>query len=649
MELTQDLIAASLQYNVSNSQQLLLRKKNIISIANNFCLEEILLLDLSDNRIETIHNLFEQFPSAWWIYLSNNKIKSLELKNLPNAIGTLNLRNNQLESMESLKELSNMYIMRLYIDEFKDGKEIINSSVLAYLPNLWVLNDDFITSKEIESVSKSSADTFTLPGIKPKNNNKFQSGNFYYGSANPHEKQSTFIVMVNDIPKNPSLVDAYKLDILLDDYLYEACVHNVKCPPKMRIPFFDISKILLLPHRMRLDLSVMLTAEILIFIPRDLLIECLAQLLQPSNISRSEIVSLLQLPGYTKTAIINIIRRIAKKELDELSQNKIIVSKEKFISVDEYIKPDHDGYRFVKSIHAYLRSDIPTIVVKAADISRSHEYSEMELEFLSKLPDVITRSTCPSKEDAGYNSWVSLAARHTVVLLTRVPSCPSLLKSHKTKKEQDLYCLMLPLLDAAAMTHRDLRIAMTGEEIDGRSQLPSSDHHKMPSNIRDTKSLLELRKMNTGAVIPYGAGMPKGSAEKLSWNTKEVRRNYYKPWQSEESESLSSGSRSKLVSHVPTVVLEPESIYSSLLKIKQESVKEEPIQDSELTTLNGEEYEEEEHERTKITEEDFNKLCLIEESKTKSFGSLELTNLMKSSTQQLEPWKNYNWREIEVC
>ena len=147
--------------------------------------------------------------------------------------------------------------------------------------------------------------------------------------------------------------------------------------------------------------------------------------------------------------------------------------------------------------------------------SKGDEFTALELEILDKLPD-IPNSACLSyqkREDSIPASksmdWVSFAARHTVLILTKSPSCPPLTRVQRSKAKQDLYIDLLPLLRAASMTLSDLDIHTYGPGKDGRIL---SNRTKMlgirrPINDRSKdRSLGDDIEYLGARMLPFGAG-----------------------------------------------------------------------------------------------------------------------------------------------
>ena len=302
------------------------------------------------------------------------------------------------------------------------------------------------------------------------------------------------------------------------------------------MPFVDLYQLLLIPHRLRLDLSVMLTASILYNIPAVVLNDTL-MILYSKYMSLADLQSLGQLPLFARTALVSILRRICRRELDEINANGSIFPKpSKAESSSNTADPSKltfigvDGFHFLRPIKWYLHRPLDTTV---AGVSRQQctfdPFSESELEILNKLPDIVTLSSSTDSDDSSvsrsgsissttsslnsdipqYKHWRSYVARHTVLLLTKSPQCPPLTRAQTNKNSQDIYCEMLPLLKAAQMRLNDLDVELSGPDNDGR-----------------------LIKLGTQKSLLFGAGLPRAGPTSLVWNTSRLEqyRVYEKPW-----------------------------------------------------------------------------------------------------------------------
>lgn len=533
-------------------------------------LENISSVYLSRNLISesALEILWKQFPAIWWVDLSYNVVESLAIQ-LPLALGLLNLSGNKIDIEANLSYLSSLHILRLHLNIPEDMLSAFDMSETAFiaikLPNVWVINDDYIT--KADKVKSKSMDTridiaiaIALPSDKQCEDasvitdnitNQVSSSNDIGLScthvfANIHS--SNLMRAIQECPLEGIVEDEYRLDILLEDYYQQAAYfnhfaennnmsHHSQHGRIKYMPIVDLYSLVKLPHRLRLDLTAVLTSSLLMPIPKSLLRDALV--IQLSNyISLADIEFFIKLPKFVKTALVSILRRISKKEKDDIGyyghlKTKSIVDKDlkkkqiEFVQCSSLILPQlHymscEGFYFLRAIKAYLDAPLDYSKMKtnasSSEIlpsSKDDEFTALELEILDKLPD-IPNSACLSyqkKDDIPAMKsmdWVSFAARHTVLILTKSPSCPPLTRVQRSKAKQDLYIDLLPLLRAASMTLSDLDIHTYGPEKDGRIL---SNRTKMlgirrPINDRSKDKRLGDDIDYLGArMLPFGAGI----------------------------------------------------------------------------------------------------------------------------------------------
>jgi hypothetical protein len=353
-----------------------------------------------------------------------------------------------------------------------------------------------------------------------------------YNSKIPTNREEDFMeILTHLMPSRRNFSEFYRLDLLLDDYLQHThhfnqhpdILQTTGNGPGSKMSTFSSSQILILSHRVRLDLTALLTASILFPLPKTLFQETLEQLLIVSSPSvgwsQEEILDLMALPLFVKTGIVSLCRRICFKELQEYELNGYLSVKpsppplssppaslhssaSSSTSCSALPPRDANGFRFLSFLRLYLN----------APIQRSHPpdpnslpFNDMERDLLKYLPDIPTLSSCPSPSSAAYRDWVSLTARHTIILMSRLPTCPSLTRPQRSIQQETLLKQLKPLLVAAEMTYEDLEITTTGPMIDGRTTA-------------------------TTTVLGFGSGVPNGRASGLKWNASGATRDYLRPW-----------------------------------------------------------------------------------------------------------------------
>lgn len=571
-----------------------------------FTLPLVSIIDASNNELARVDELWDIFPSAWWVNLSSNKISAIEPDKWPLALGELNISSNAI-STTTLFRLSSCHIMRIKIDSNPINSELLalidaaptvehvnltdeqrktfdlekkhrlrRLCLIVNLPNLWVINDDFVSAFERNRIETAKIAPLTYPVIEEtditskadlvtmddniggEGDNELDSmypdsytpklppgksiarlarDRLHAGWATrpPNEKATNLINMLQSLPLGSSeQTDAFKLDVLLEDYLEEAWLWNkhafglLAAGDRKRMPAVDLLSILHMPHNARLDLSVLLTVSIVFPLPRNLLIDTLFITLS-GYIAPADIDELLSVPPFIRTALVSLIRRISRREKEELQTLGYITDKplrvqyphlahrttaELFNASDpvpsSYCTPA--GFTFLQPILEFLQRPLlkQLRAPSSRKLSSPLEFTDIELEILRNLPDVITSSTRPINPATSYRDWLAFASRHAVLLMTRSQYCPSLTRAQVTISNQEMYAKLEPVLTAASMTYHDLELTLTGPEKDGRVEV----------------------HQNSAAFVPFGTGLPKGQKHHLLWNKKDLTiiRGYRTPW-----------------------------------------------------------------------------------------------------------------------
>ena len=507
----------------------------------------VCIVNASHNNLKLLDILWSKIcPSAWWVDASYNQISIIDIEALPFALGSLILASNSL-TFEKLRVLRSTYILRLTLVGANDNSTNmmlfgINTSnyrsrVIALLPYTWVLDEKYISHSERSYFSRSTTnadDENEKNGSVSTNNSEVR---LQWGGRSPNEREISIMRLVQSIPLDGPSSDLCRLDVLLEDYLEEAKIlaasdrSRLSSKRSREVPkSVSILRLLSIPHKIRLDLSVLLTGAILHSLPKQLFRDALAILLG-SYIPNNEISCYSCLPSFVNTAIVSVIRRVCHKELQELLVMHIIPPKptakefprhtNDYLSgachVPESCTPpavtyiDVMGFDHLQPFKFYLERPINLRVSNSSESEREgeHFFSALELEILNTLPDAPTMS---HREDLEEDEvvWHAFAARHTVMLLSAAPIFPSLTRNHHNKADQDLYDQLLPLLSAAKMRHEDLVHDISGG---GRGSGRNGDGRRVSTAEKSLR---------------FGTGIPKGKPAGLFWRykkTKEKRKN----------------------------------------------------------------------------------------------------------------------------
>ncbi|CAM9133396.1 unnamed protein product, partial [Hapterophycus canaliculatus] len=103
-------------------------------------------LDISWNALTELDSAcLEGCKEIWVVDASHNRLESIGGLSSVMALGYLNLSSNPLP-LESLRPLAQTHILELYLGN--DGSPEERRRTLSLLPNLWVLDEEFVTARE---------------------------------------------------------------------------------------------------------------------------------------------------------------------------------------------------------------------------------------------------------------------------------------------------------------------------------------------------------------------------------------------------------------------------------------------------------------------------------------------------------------------
>lgn len=534
---------------------------------------------LDENGIEQI---WVDFPSIWWVYLSMNKVAQLERVFFPMALGVLDLSLNPLH-IEDFHNLASCHILRLYLSNNSIGRNNIaldadwdvQLAVTKNLPFVWVLNDLFIPYTNRRFFASNHG--------KPAFSDETKDSG--WTSLQVNDRQGSILQAMHHLERTDAVSDIVRLDILLEDYMQESLIWynystkldranncGIKVPTKRRKGYLsNLNSILFVPHRARLDLSVLLTNAVMFDIPHALLLDS-ATILLGQHVSTADIEALVTLPSFALSAVVSLLRRISKQEVidtDEGHESRLLTLRINPATTLKYQSDfiasydGHHGFQFLRDAQRYIHFRFSTTGGSTSSQRNVHDphyvapYTELEREILAYLPDTPTKwcgygDKIPTNEKEATKmrqKWLSFSARHSVFLLNKAPSCPPLNGICRSTKEQDYYLRLLPLLQAANMTLVDLDIVTRGPQADGRALSDAMKAANLHSNSikgktteettntdcdmsEQRKRLIQGLDILQGKVLPFGMGLPRASVQSLRWQiSDDLVRNYDKPWQ----------------------------------------------------------------------------------------------------------------------
>ena len=485
-------------------------------------LPNVEFLDISHNNFVRLEKSWRMLiPMAYYVNASFNRIRDIDPLALPAVLGALNLISNDFSSLESLSSvLRPVYVLRLNIADknftpsFFTSQTTYRNSVIASLPNIWCLDDDFITAEERRNVEVASSSSAIVTSIQENWDTRIFT-----------EKELALLRVIQSLPFGGKANDTMRLDVILEDYLEEARLFNLyRTSTATSMPTINVAQLLRVPHKIRLDLSVMLTVSIFFSLPEKLFKDSLVLLLL-QYMNESSIQDLCNLPPFVKTAVVSMIRRICQREVDEIRILQQLLPKPKshpLLANDQEVLPmasyiTSSGFIHLRPFRKFVErplekqtnSNSSSSSSSSNDQGKMHDFSELELAILSDLPDVPTRAT--KAITSSYRDGLSFAARHAIFILGKAPGFPSLIHSFNNMKDQSLYDQLSPLLECAKMSYADLELEFTGPRIDGRGKSIPFDPHAVTTGQPKAKAGIAPR------VLKFGVGLPRGNPQELQW------------------------------------------------------------------------------------------------------------------------------------
>lgn len=446
--LSLEILSSALKADIKTAQVFLLQKSklrciqynkiqdiSLISFNDSIDIEDstiiassVCIVDISRNNIE--ENPFDNgllilFPNAFWINLSYNPLNLCITSNdciLPRALGELDIRGCMLNDIESIRRFSLINILRLYLDidsfltVFKDAVNDWNLSddvkksdklnyeiILIVFPLVWTINGQYITTSNRQSIPKDLLNQINaflneesiITVSKSLCDTQIISNQF---NLRFNKREDMILQYLLNIPLNSNVKsDEFKLDILLEDYLEESFIFNQFGVKNQRLdskyrPYIDLHHILLLPHRLRLDLSVLLASSILFHIPNNLLSNTLLIMLH-KYIPLNQLKYYSILPCFIKTALISLIRRLCFREKLELDHLNCLLSKPEYYdpsnkynptdmdtAIDGTINSNVLSFHFLRTSKVYLSQPLERPIYQHSENLQpigQNDYSEV--------------------------------------------------------------------------------------------------------------------------------------------------------------------------------------------------------------------------------------------------------------------------------
>ena len=180
--------------------------------------------------------------------------------------------------MESLSNLVDTHVLRLSLDFYPTYNTLYNlkrECVLSTLPQVWVYDEDYVHISDAGISNRNRLSQLTPRDFSNLISIDESSKNWKIPNI-INSRESNLLRVIQNIPQIDHLADAYRLDVLLEDYLDQVWIYNKH---KLTLGFLgeemptvDCVHILLLPHKIRIDFAALLTSTILFDLPLSVLL-----------------------------------------------------------------------------------------------------------------------------------------------------------------------------------------------------------------------------------------------------------------------------------------------------------------------------------------------------------------------------------------
>ena len=281
-------------------------------------------------------------------------------------------------------------------------------SILRRLPNVWIL-DGWLADAGERALAAGLE--WTPPDAAGGRGFKWGAGEWsaeapsYIG-----ELAMRFLSVLKEQPTRADLIDDFRLRHICGAYDEDALRHNTAAARQiygqrpLRLPRVHLKVLKRLDVRVRVDLLVILAAALKFEVPEQVVSEALTVLLA-AELGTDVAEEVTRLPPFDKAAVCFELRG---QFTGDVQEGKL---------------------RFGQDL----------------------------AELVEAVPAIVARSPREATAADGTGAGDPFA-RHATILLTRSPSCPPLTATQRTPAAQRIYDAMLPLLQAAGFSLKDLTL-----------------------------------------------------------------------------------------------------------------------------------------------------------------------------------------------
>lgn len=228
-------------------------------ISNIYIFLNLKYINLSYNQLSNVLVDFSHFKFLWFLDLRNNNISELFFLSKIGQLGYLDLSFNNIKETE-LNHLNKMILIELSVTNnpplYENKSEIqVRAYVIKRLPNLWILNKEYISL--IENIINIQIDELDFTRLKedvPKYlTNLYHAMSEISNSKEEVDRIKTKYLMTyhNDLSR-----------LLIETYVNKECFDCFrfinKTYSEVKVLPCDISNIYTLPHRTLIDIMILI-------------------------------------------------------------------------------------------------------------------------------------------------------------------------------------------------------------------------------------------------------------------------------------------------------------------------------------------------------------------------------------------------------
>ena len=354
-------------------------------------------------------------------------------------------------------------------------------------------SSQFVLAPLNGTVTTSNTATTSVPNIVLENRHQLANSVHAWASPSPLPTDTLASTIFHDLllrqPFLPELQDSFRLSNFVSFHNHISDIHRryfelntAKVGTLIIDPGrCDISSLLTLPPRIRLDLAILMAISVQFDVP-DIILQDALSILLKLDLSDQCIDDIGHLPKYGRTLLCRALQEVANLEVSARM---------------------------------------------LAATSKPYAYTELEIELLRSVPVMVTVSFYENSNEGNEDNAIGnedrtsleLRARHAIILLSRSPSFPPLLQSKQLGNAglRTTYSRLLTLLQIGGMAAPDLADESGGENLWKHAILKPSRNYTRPwanenSTTENEETMTgEEEKENENNIV--GLGRPESMGD----------------------------------------------------------------------------------------------------------------------------------------